>query len=784
MKKKLLIIFLILFTPFIVNADPKKGDLRCPVEELDGARCTETKDQNGTIISTRITKKQTQSNGSYAQVSKIVSKVPNELGRYEVKFEISGKNVATSVAKGDAYIIIGIDTSTTMNTKQFEIAKGAIKSFANKLCPDNTKCEYNIMLVQFATTPSIRRFFEKKNLNDFNGFLEIKDSIIGTKSQIGEFYKLANERFNELPANAQKYVVVFGDGEYYYGPGCDVWPQEKGSKYDHTDCNVLYSEKQKLENKNVKFYGIRYPGRGDINDKYDPGSKRGVCTGQYRDWCREIHMKSAVSEVNYFNASSETDFESKFIEAAGKIESTIENKTETVSSTLTDKLGHNFTILNQGDATKTFEIKKISETVYTTESFYIEINRESATKTWHDTNDGFKLIYKINGKDYELTSNLNPEVYWVLNENKINSCYGSAFSDSISSSNETYYSKYCQEGYLDNYEYKNGLITTIRVNKVAEGTKKFTLPMGMGFPIEVNLETNIKCTYNIDYNKMQQEKKNLTNLINRTTDAKEKASLQKKLNNLEKSFSNYQELVKNDLEDYVSRFTNQTARLKIYYKSNGTDSIILENKGDIKYQLNCGTPTKVNDVITNQTCYIYLAKDMQLPTACLEMQDGEQAKCSSSNTQINGGNNFYVKMKEQSGRIYVEVNEAGYDMGTNIETNECSYDVNGKFNITFRQVELADPFLTSYDPKRKIGDNYKNNRYNFSKIIKADIWEKTADYRFSLSKINVSQIKKDSGTSTVSYLGTDCRINTDKKYVCSFFDKNNSFFSKVELNND
>lgn len=781
MKKKLLIIFLILFTPFIVNADPKKGDLRCPVEEFDGARCKETKDQNGTVISTRITKKQTQSNGSYAQVSKIVSKVPNELGRYEVKFEISGKNIATNVAKGDVYIIIGFDTSTTMNKEQFDVAKGAIKSFANKLCPDNTKCEYNIMLVQFAKKPNIRRSFEKKNLDDFTDFYEIGKSAIGTTSELGEFYKLASEKFNTLPANAQKYVVVFGDGMYYYGVGCDILNTSPTSETNHTNCNTVREYKAKLESQNVKMYGIKYRERRWADTHK---SSRRACAGKTFDWCDELYMKKYVSETNYFSALTTEEFESKFIEAAGKIEGSVENKTETVPSTLTDKLGHNFTILNQGDATKTFEIKKISETVYTTESFYIEINRESETKTWHATNEGFKLIYKINGKDYELTSNLNPEVYWVLNENKINSCYGSAFSDSISSSNETYYSKYCQEGYLDNYEYKNGLITTIRVNKVAEGSKKFTLPMGMGFPIEVNLETNIKCTYNIDYNKMQQEKKNLTNLINRITDAKEKASLQKKLNNLEKSFSNYQELVKNDLEDYVSRFTNQTARLKIYYKSNGTDSIILENKGDIKYQLNCGTPTKVNDVITNQTCYIYLAKDMQLPTACLEMQDGEQAKCSSSNTQINGGNNFYVKMKEQSGRIYVEVNEAGYDMGTNIETNECSYDVNGKFNITFRQVELADPFLTSYDPKRKIGDNYKNNRYNFSKIIKADIWEKTADYRFSLSKINVSQIKKDSGTSTVSYLGTDCRINTDKKYVCSFFDKNNSFFSKVELNND
>lgn len=781
MKKKLLIIFLILFTPFIVNADPKKGDLRCPVEELDGARCTETKDQNGTIISTRITKKQTQSNGSYAQVSKVVSKVPNELGRYEVKFEISGKNIATNVAKGDVYIIIGFDTSTTMNKEQFDVAKGAIKSFANKLCPDNTKCEYNIMLVQFAKKPNIRRSFEKKNLDDFTDFYEIGKSAIGTTSELGEFYKLASEKFNTLPANAQKYVVVFGDGMYYYGVGCDILNTSPTSETNHTNCNTVREYKAKLESQNVKMYGIKYRERRWADTHK---SSRRACAGKTFDWCDELYMKKYVSETNYFSALTTEEFESKFIEAAGKIEGSVENKTETVPSTLTDKLGHNFTILNQGDATKTFKIEKISETVYRTEPFYIEINRESETKTWHATNEGFKLIYKINGKDYELTSNLNPEVYWVLNENKINSCYGSAFSDSISSSNEAYYSKYCQEGYLDNYEYKNGLITTIRVNKVAEGSKKFTLPMGMGFPIEVNLETNIKCTYNIDYNKMQQEKKNLTNLINRTTDAKEKASLQKKLNNLEKSFSNYQELVKNDLEDYVSRFTNQTARLKIYYKSNGTDSIILENKGDIKYQLNCGTPIKVNDVITNQTCYIYLAKDMQLPTACLEMQDGEQAKCSSSNTQINGGNNFYVKMKEQSGRIYVEVNEAGYDMGTNIETNECSYDVNGKFNITFRQVELADPFLTSYDPKRKIGDNYKNNRYNFSKIIKADIWEKTADYRFSLSKINVSQIKKDSGTSTISYLGTDCRINADKKYVCSFFDKNNSFFSKVELNND
>ena len=366
MKKKLLIIFLILFTPFIVNADPKKGDLRCPVEELDGARCTETKDQNGTIISTRITKKQTQSNGSYAQVSKVVSKVPNELGRYEVKFEISGKNIATNVAKGDVYIIIGFDTSTTMNKEQFDVAKGAIKSFANKLCPDNTKCEYNIMLVQFAKKPNIRRSFEKKNLDDFTDFYEIGKSAIGTTSELGEFYKLASEKFNTLPANAQKYVVVFGDGMYYYGVGCDILNTSPTSETNHTNCNTVREYKAKLESQNVKMYGIKYRERRWADTHK---SSRRACAGKTFDWCDELYMKKYVSETNYFSALTTEEFESKFIEAAGKIEGSVENKTETVPSTLTDKLGHNFTILNQGDATKTFKIEKISETVYRTEPY-------------------------------------------------------------------------------------------------------------------------------------------------------------------------------------------------------------------------------------------------------------------------------------------------------------------------------------------------------------------------------------------------------------------------------
>ena len=785
MKNKLLIILLILFIPFVVNATSKKGDLRCPTSNLDGAVCTETKDQNGTVISTKITKRNNHDNGSYAEVSKIVSKVPNELGRYKVEFEVSGKKVSSNLNSDGVYVIIGFDTSTTMEDDQFEAAKTGIKAFANTLCPDNTECEYNIMLVQFAKYCAIVRYFENKNLNDFNSFYKKENIRIGTTSELGEFYKLAYNQFLDK-TDALKYVVVFGDGKYYYGKGCAVWDNPD---YNHTNCYTVEEYKNKLNNQNVKIYGIKYL----ENEWYDVhNKKRGDgCELKIHEFCNDKYMKKYVSDP-YYSANNIADFINAFQETANDINESVENESSTIPLTLTDKLGYNFTILNQDNATKIFEINKINETIYKTEPFYIEINDEAESRAWHATNDSFTLNYQINGENYELSSNLNPEVYWVLNENKIDSCSGTAYSDNIFSTNETYYSKYCQEGYLDNYEYKNGLSMTVKVNNVVEGTKKFTLQMGMGFPIEVNLETNIKCTYKIDYDEMQKEIKNLNNSISKTTDAKEKASLTKKLNNLKNN--NYQELVKNDLEDYASRFTNQTARLKIYYNSNETDGILLENKGDVKYQVNCNTPTTTDSVITNLTCYAYLAKDMQLPSACLEMKDGEQAECNNNNTQIDGGNNFYVKMKEKSGRIYVELHDAGYDMGTNVETSECSYSEKSKYDkddntdgnnnytgLTFRQIELADPFLTEYDSQREIGGNYKNSQYNFSKIIKSDVWNEKPYYRFSLSKSDVYQIKNSSSESN-SYLGTDCHINADKKYVCDFLDENSSYFSKVEIN--
>ena len=235
-------------------------------------------------------------------------------------------------------------------------------------------------------------------------------------------------------------------------------------------------------------------------------------------------------------------------------------------------------------------------------------------------------------------------------------------------------------------------------------------------------------------------------------------------------------------------FTKITAVLKVdddeenlitsgVFKSNNSCQI----KENQKIILN----NKAYSINTNYECKEDYKIEYELPEVCLNLTTGKPEKCGDSSNQIAGGKKYYIDLNKTSGNIELNLKNLGYDAKWNLVLKNCSYKSGLiKDKILYRQIDVSDPFISS-NKDRTIGKNYKNDKYNFVSIIKANIWSiEEFDYRFSLSKINVSQIKKDSGTSTVSYLGTDCRINADKKYVCSFFDKNNSFFSKVELNND
>ena len=47
--------------------------------------------------------------------------------------------------------------------------------------------------------------------------------------------------------------------------------------------------------------------------------------------------------------------------------------------------------------------------------------------------------------------------------------------------------------------------------------------------------------------------------------------------------------------------------------------------------------------------------------------------------------------------------------------------------------------------KRSIGKNYKNEQFNFTKIIKSDLWNDANlfEYQYTLSKSNIENIRRD-----------------------------------------
>ena len=186
------------------------------------------------------------------------------------------------------------------------------------------------------------------------------------------------------------------------------------------------------------------------------------------------------------------------------------------------------------------------------------------------------------------------------------------------------------------------------------------------------------------------------------------------------------------------------------------------------------------------------------------MKTGEAVDCMmESNEQIQGSNVFYVPLDEkEGGYISVTLPNATYSgRDINLDGNnkndegtyKCEYNIINGDKPIFRQIELKDPFLKTYNKDRKVGRNWNNTdnglsfNFNFEKIIKDDIWSNKYLYRYTMSKVDVEKINKNtSELGPDSYLGNSCYINSDNKYVCDFIrpqtDSNggNIYFSNIE----
>ena len=367
------------------------------------------------------------------------------LGRYEVSFEVKGKNTVTNTTvTKPLYVVIVLDRSGSMvcdKTKDgysYVVNKNAHYVAADGVgiaCLDSYEkrnpsalikdkwesaidgaIEFSDSLVEKANTYVSLVTFSgtATEATDFRSNSDVvENQSIFAKSEFGhpqgstnlkDAIAKAYKKLNTITTtDAQKYIVVIGDGE----------PTEGGDYF----CNHTCSAKKQstiAKNKGINIYSIGYgvdkKAKAQEVLKYISSNTlvtsqnpTGYEIGTYTD--NGYYLEATTSGiVNSFK----TIFDNINVSLAG------------TNASLKDNLGGKFTFtisdsnVTDNGRSYTYNIGDIKEEG-TKFSFFIDIDQDSPTGLY-DTNDGFTLSYTdANGISKELPCGTNPQVYWEQN---------------------------------------------------------------------------------------------------------------------------------------------------------------------------------------------------------------------------------------------------------------------------------------------------------------------------------------------------------------------------------
>ena len=367
------------------------------------------------------------------------------LGRYEVSFEVKGKNTVTNTPiTKPLYVVIVLDRSGSMvcdKTKDgysYVVNKNAHYVAADGVgiaCLDSYEkrnpsalikdkwesaidgaIEFSDSLVEKANTYVSLVTFSgtATEATDFRSNSDVvENQSIFAKSEFGhpqgstnlkDAIAKAYKKLNTITTtDAQKYIVVIGDGE----------PTEGGDYF----CNHTCSAKKQstiAKNKGINIYSIGYGVDKNAtaqevlkyissNTLVTSQNPTGYEIGTYTD--NGYYLEATTSGiVNSFK----TIFDNINVSLAG------------TNASLKDNLGGKFTFtisdsnVTDNGRSYTYNIGDIKEEG-TKFSFFIDIDQDSPTGLY-DTNDGFTLSYTdANGISKELPCGTNPQVYWEQN---------------------------------------------------------------------------------------------------------------------------------------------------------------------------------------------------------------------------------------------------------------------------------------------------------------------------------------------------------------------------------
>ena len=367
------------------------------------------------------------------------------LGRYEVSFEVKGKNTVTNTPiTKPLYVVIVLDRSGSMvcddtkdgyshvvNKNAHYVAADGVgiacldsygKRNPSALIKDKWESaidgaiEFSDSLVEKANTYVSLVTFSgtATEATDFRSNSDVvENQSIFAKSEFGhpqgstnlkDAIAKAYKKLNTITTTgAQKYIVVIGDGE----------PTEGGNYF----CNHTCSAKKQstiAKNNGINIYSIGYGVDKNAtaqevlkyissNTLVTSQNPTGYEIGTYTD--NGYYLEATTSGiVNSFK----TIFDNINVSLAG------------TNANLKDNLGGKFTFtisdsnVTDNGRSYTYNIGDIKEEG-TKFSFFIDIDQDSPTGLY-DTNDGFTLSYTdANGISKELPCGTNPQVYWEQN---------------------------------------------------------------------------------------------------------------------------------------------------------------------------------------------------------------------------------------------------------------------------------------------------------------------------------------------------------------------------------
>ncbi len=855
-KKKLL--FLSLFILFIFGlaidteaAEPQKGDMRCPVVEgIDqepNVSCREVK-SNGVVTEVVITYGEVKKKGD-VQIVKHVSKT-NELGKYSVYFEVKGDIDQVEVPE-KGYVSVLIDMSYTISGNVGKVIE-ASKKFASTLIPNGSGGNYYISLHQFAQNNKKRRSLDNKDFSNVT-FFGYNTNGLGKKSFVDKAFKAAYDELKNV--TGKKFVVLIGDGYYWY-------TRDTGVGDAKTYANKLRNEL------GVTFYVIRYASREDgENNNWRAQANNAGCYKEKKWVCNQKMMSFFMCGNNGRNCEM---YKKNFKEGSdwtslleGFAKDVKENTNgQIVTSELRDKIGSSF-YLEDEDAGRyqNFDIGEITKDGLKTSPFSITID-DYAKDGWHETNENVTLSYTYkneegNAVQKKINISKSPEVYWIQPRLDFSGCIGdNEMSSRTSDSDEfKYWKKNCVEGYLNNNRSSaSGYKVSLNMKKynmdkkqyeyLTASEKKGFETNNLGFMVEANISTNVRCTYTFDFKTYKEDWDSFSEYINdlktmiankdydpdsdMSIEDQEKYTkdqiiiYEQELEDMKQSLKNYLSLLNEDLATYRDTFEKQNARVIVSYNNNKTKEINLQST-NFKYSLPNPSLTTTaignseiakivgsNNLITKKVATLSMSKTLIFPASCLSMQNGEQEDCNNENNQLNSGNIFYPPFTVKSGKIQVILEDAGIrnNLKFTLKGDDCQFTQNkATFDSNtsmYRQISVSDPFIKELNPSRLIGRNYLNDKYNFVKVISADLWDTDTsgnlkhdyEYYYEFGKENVAKIRADSSEEgKTSYLGRNCKFtsnNSDEipKYVCLFvrdssengLGTSNGWFSKIRVN--